>query len=75
MATCWCTWCILSLKEWSVPGHAAGESWTSEKIHGVRDKVAEGKLSDKEPSDIRGITKQPLIDAVPVENFIVVYCI
>ncbi len=31
MATCWCTWCMLSPKEWSVPGHASGESWILEK--------------------------------------------
>jgi hypothetical protein len=36
MATCWCTWSMLSPKEWTVPGHASGESWTLEKIHGVR---------------------------------------
>jgi hypothetical protein len=46
---------MLSPKEWAVPGHASGESWTLEKIHGVRDKVADGLFSDKEPSDIKGV--------------------
>jgi hypothetical protein len=71
MATCWCTWCMLSPKEWAVPGHASGESWTLEKINGIRDKVADGLLSDKEPSDIKGVTKQPLFDAIPIQNYIV----
>jgi hypothetical protein len=62
---------MLSPKEWAVPGHASGESWTLEKINGIRDKVADGLLSDKEPSDIKGVTKQPLFDAIPIQNYIV----
>jgi hypothetical protein len=48
---------MLSPKDWSAPGHAPGESWTLENIHGIRDKVADGLLSAKEPSDIKGVTK------------------
>ncbi len=33
--------------------------------------MADGLLSNKEPSDIKGVTKRPLFDAVPIQNYIV----
>ncbi len=33
--------------------------------------MADGLLSDKEPSDVKGVTKRPLFDAVQIQNYIV----
>jgi len=65
----WCNWCMLSPKEWSVSGHERGELWTIDKIYDIRQQVSDGTLTEA-PQNIKGCTEKPLIDAVPVENFI-----
>lgn len=69
MSSKWCNWCMLSAKEWSTVGHNQGGAWTIEKIYEIRQKVKDGLLSET-PQNIRGCTEIPLIDAVPIENFI-----
>jgi hypothetical protein len=65
----WCNWCMLSPKEWSVFGHDKGELWTIDKIYDIRQQVEDGTLTEI-PQNIKGCTEKPLIDSVPIENFI-----
>jgi hypothetical protein len=60
---------MLSPKEWSVSGHERGELWTIDKIYDIRQQVSDGTLTEA-PQNIKGCTEKPLIDAVPLENFI-----
>jgi len=65
----WCNWCMLSPKEWAIDGHEKGEKWTIEKIYEIRNNVAGNNLAET-PQNIRGCTAEPLIDCIPIENFI-----
>ncbi len=65
----WCNWCMLSPKEWSVFGHDKGELWTIDKIYDIRQQVEDGTLTEI-PQNIKGCTEKPLIDSVPIANFI-----
>jgi hypothetical protein len=60
---------MLSPKEWSVFGHNKGELWTIDKIYDIRQQVEDGTLTEI-PQNIKGCTEKPLIDSVPIENFI-----
>jgi len=70
MSAQWCTWCQLSKKEWKCVGHATGAQWSIQQIQDLRRNVQENNLEES-PENIRGCTKDPLFDAVPVENYIV----
>ena len=65
----WCNWCMLSPKEWAIDGHEKGEKWTIEKIYEIQNNVAGNNLAET-PQNIRGCTAEPLIDCIPIENFI-----
>jgi hypothetical protein len=65
----WCNWCMLSPKEWADQGHEKGEHWTIEKIYDIHRNVTENNLPET-PQNIRGVTELSLIEAVPIENFI-----
>ncbi len=65
----WCTWCMLSPKEWSTVGHEKGELWSIEGIKSIQHNVKHNNLSPT-PQNLKGVTDSPLIDAVPVQNFI-----
>ncbi len=69
----WCIWCQLSPTEWSIEGHQQGECWTMDKILSLREKIKDLEQRGKkpEPAVIRGFTEEPLLDSVPVEDFIV----
>lgn len=60
---------MLSKAQWGPADHPIGESWSIEKIREIRRQVTENNLSDK-PENIKGCTKNPLFDAVPVCNYI-----
>jgi hypothetical protein len=60
---------MLSKQAWSVPGHDPGEKWTMEKIHQIRHNVENCGMKD-EASNGMGCVKRPLIDAIPIDNFI-----
>ena len=70
MSSVWCTWCKLSKTEWARTGHNLGECWTIDGIHEVRENVRLGSLTNV-PENIKGCTKIPLFDSVPVKNYIV----
>jgi hypothetical protein len=70
MSTAWCPWCMLSKVQWSLKNHDKGELWTIDKIIQLREKVDLKELSE-EPEYLRGCTKVPLFDSVPIENYIV----
>jgi len=69
MSPIWCNWCMLSKQAWSVAGHAPGDRWAIDKIQQIRHNVEVCGMRD-DPSNIMGCIKTPLIDAVPIENFI-----
>jgi hypothetical protein len=70
MSSVWCTWCKLSKTDWTRTGHNLGECWTIDGIHEVRENVRLGSLTNV-PENIKGCTKIPLFDSVPVKNYIV----
>jgi len=65
----WCNWCILSPKEWSVVGHDRRELWTIDNIYGIHQQVRYGIITEA-PHHIKGCTETPIIDAVPVDNYV-----
>jgi hypothetical protein len=56
--------------EWSVAGHAKGELWTLEAIKSIQHQVDTDVLSNI-PQNIKGCTELPLLDSVPVSDYIV----
>jgi hypothetical protein len=70
MSTAWCPWCVLSKVQWSVANHQPGELWTIDKIIEVREKMDRKELPE-DPEHLRGCTKMPLFDSVPIKNYIV----
>jgi hypothetical protein len=66
----WCIWCKLFPSEWSVAGHAKGELWTLEAIKSIQHQVDTDVLSNI-PQNIKGCTELPLLDSVPVSDYIV----
>ncbi len=70
MSTACCPWCMLSKDQWSVKNHQQDELWTIDKIILRCEKVDQKELSE-EPESLRGCTKVPLFDSVPIENYIV----
>jgi hypothetical protein len=69
MSPCWCSWCMLSKQSRNSEGHTPGEKQTIEKVHQIRHNVKFCGLKE-EPCNIMGCTKVPLIDSVPIENYI-----
>jgi hypothetical protein len=69
MSSKWCNWCTLSAKEWSLQGHGHGEMWTLEMLHNIRNQVECNNMPET-PQNLRGVTERPLIDSVPVSNYI-----
>ena len=69
----WCPWCKLAPAEWSVEGHAPGEKWTIEKAILLREEIEEAARNNVNlpPSTIKGCTDAPLLDAVPIEDYII----
>jgi len=65
----WCHWCMLSPKEWAIDGHEKREKWTIEKIYEICNNVASNTLTEA-PQNIKGCTAEPLIDCIPIENFV-----
>jgi hypothetical protein len=61
---------MLSKVQWSLKNHDKGELWTIDKIIQLHEKVDLKELSE-EPEYLRGCTKVPLFDSVPIENYIV----
>jgi hypothetical protein len=61
---------MLSKDQWSVKNHQQDELWTIDKIILRCEKVDQKELSE-EPESLRGCTKVPLFDSVPIENYIV----
>ena len=60
---------MLSKKEWSTYSHTKGEPWSIGKIESIRTQV-ENKAIIQTPGNLKGCTQRPLIDSVPIENFI-----
>lgn len=61
---------MLSKQACSVEGHAPGDRWSIDKIQQIRHNVEVCGMKE-DPCNIMGCVQHPLIDAVPVENFIV----
>jgi hypothetical protein len=60
---------MLSPKEWAIDGHEKREKWTIEKIYEICNNVASNTLTEA-PQNIKGCTAEPLIDCIPIENFV-----
>ncbi len=69
MSPVWCNWCILSKQAWNVEGHTPGGKRTIENIYQILHYVEVCGMEEK-PSNVLGCVKRPLIDAVPIENFV-----
>jgi len=70
MSTAWCPWCILSKVQWSASNHKPGQLWTIDNIVDICEKVDWKELSE-DPELLRGFTKLPLFDLIPIQNYIV----
>ena len=60
---------MLTKKEWSKYGHNKGEPWSIDKVENIRNAV-DNKALLETPANLKGCTQRPLIDSVPIENFI-----
>jgi hypothetical protein len=69
----WCPWCKLAPAEWSVESHAPGEKWTIEKLILLREELEEAARNNVNlpPSTVKGCTEKPLLDAVPIEDYVI----
>jgi hypothetical protein len=65
----WCNRCYLSAIDWSLHGHRRGELWTLEMIENVRQNVELNNMPET-PQNLKGVTNRPLIEAIPVSNYI-----
>jgi len=70
MSTAWCPWCMLSKAQWGQRNHEPGEIWTIDRIIEIRNRVEQQQLLEI-PENIKGCTKKPLFDSVPIEKYIV----
>ena len=64
-----CNWCNLSAKKWSLQGHHCGEFWMLEMIENVQQNVELNNMPET-LQNLKGVTNRPLIDAIPVSNYI-----
>jgi hypothetical protein len=65
-----CPWCMLSKQQWSLDPHDNGEEWTIENLYRIRESI-ENNMLFPTPDNLKGCTQKPLIDAVPISNYIV----
>jgi hypothetical protein len=70
MSTAWCPWCMLSKVQWGQRNHEPGELWTIDRIVAIRDRVEQQQLLEI-PEHIKGCTKKPLFDSIPIEKYVV----
>jgi hypothetical protein len=70
MSMAWCQWCRLSKLERSGKDHERGELWLINNIIQLCERVEQNLLTVS-PENKRGCTEKPLLDAVPIENYIV----
>jgi hypothetical protein len=56
---------MLSKVQWNVNNHQQGELWTIDKTIQLHAKVDRKELSE-ESENLRGCTKVPLCDSVPI---------